>query len=147
MITALLSAVSSTQNPLETGGNLTVLDRRLAAITRNPPPSGSLLGGSVSGSFRSGNATVHLPNQSNSTPPKQVIQDVKDVVNEILHLAGRKVYSDPDFVDVVRGNSTWANATARDNVDKTPQVFFEDDPSLTPAEKALASRNNSNFSS
>jgi hypothetical protein len=130
LILDMLNAVKSRGNPIESGGNMETLFERLingkGGLSRNQPPAGALHGGSVSGSFRENNATVHAPGNTanpNLTVRGQLVNDITTTAAELMHLAGKNWYSDSDFAEVVRDNPKWAASNWLDDYYKKPQPY------------------------
>ena len=54
------------------------------------------------------------------------------------YLAGtNERYSDKRFAQIVRANPVWASSNWKNNYDKTPQIYPDDNPRLTAQEKEL----------
>lgn len=140
VVIGLLNAVASKSNPLEEGGDIEklfelLLTQRGGGLTRTKVP-GSAGYGSVSGSFRNGDASVTAPaDYDGYTPDGQLGSDIWYAFNELMHLAGRNgIYTDRQFSNAIKANPVWAKLTNPDP-NSPPLVYPLDNTTFSAAQK------------
>lgn len=114
-IRRILQAVSSKKNPLVERGDLeklffSVLNQKKGGFTRNPVPGGAGFG-SVDPLTRikpngAGNAVIYLP--QNWDPSLKNWLDTQGAIDELMHLAGKNIYSDYELAVAVNAIPEYA---------------------------------------